>query len=235
MPWHLLLKGYIMKKNEAVTTEDILIKLCNSVTDVLGAASGLDINYSPMVQRIHKTSLKPDLGCFVLFDGAFSGLVVINFTAAAAMEVYQSYLMSMGIPQEELATQHTSDEVGNVMGELMNQILGDFTGKVSQQLQTSISQSQPKMLTLNKQVLFSVDTNLDRPQARRVSFYTTRNNIFYLELAMDKTEFIQLHDFQPEEVDPDAILAGTSQKTSPAETKSGDSSEQDDLLASLGL
>lgn len=226
---------------KSVSTDDILIKLCNSVKNVLSTAAQTPIDYSPMIQRISKTSLKPDIGCFVLFDGAFSGLVVINFTASAALEVYQSYLMQMGIPKEELATAHTSDEVGNVMGELMNQILGDFTGKVSHELKTHITQSQPKMLTINKQVMLAIDTNLDRPQARRVSFYTGKNNIFYLELAMDKTEFLQLHDFEAsEELDPDAIIAQTSkdQKAAedaaakPAESKADDA---DDLLASLGL
>ena len=228
------------KKSDPISTEDILLKLCHSVTSVLSEATHHEINYSPMVQRISKTCLRPDIGCFVLFDGAFSGLVVINFTAAAALEVYQNYLVNMGIPKEELATLHTSDEVGNVMGELMNQILGDFTSKVSQELHTSINQSQPKMLTLNKQVLISVDTNLDRPQARRVSFYTEKNNIFYMELAMDKTEFIQLHDFERhEEVDPDTLLQSIANgenpngnNHAPQETRNDD---HDDLLASLGL
>ena len=228
------------KKSAPISTEDILLKLCHSVTSVLSEATHHEINYSPMVQRISKTCLRPDIGCCVLFDGAFSGLVVINFTAAAALEVYQNYLVNMGIPKEELATLHTSDEVGNVMGELMNQILGDFTSKVSQELHTSINQSQPKMLTLNKQVLISVDTNLDRPQARRVSFYTEKNNIFYMELAMDKTEFIQLHDFERhEEVDPDTLLQSIANGENPngnhhapQETRNDD---HDDLLASLGL
>ena len=230
------------KKNAPISTEDILLKLCHSVSSVLTEATRHEVNYSPMVQRISKTCLRPDIGCFVLFDGAFSGLVVINFTASAALEVYQNYLMNMGIPKEELATLHTSDEVGNVMGELMNQILGDFTNKVSQELHTSINQSQPKMLTLNKQVLISVDTNLDRPQARRVSFYTEKNNIFYMELAMDKTEFIQLHDFQPhEQVDPDSLLESIANGEIPGGAVSASpisepaSNGHDDLLASLGL
>jgi len=147
--------------------------------------------------------------------------------------------MQMGIPKEELATQHTSDEVGNVMGELMNQILGDFTGKISHELKTHITQSQPKMLTINKQVLLSIDTNLDRPQARRVSFYTGKNNIFYLELAIDRTEFIQLHDFETnQELDPDAILAAEASKQDSPEEKivySNGNNDSDDLLASLGL
>ena len=69
-------------------TEDVLVSLCNSVTRVLNVATQSKINYSAMVQRITKTCLKPDIGCFVLFDGGFSGLVVINFSAQAAMERY---------------------------------------------------------------------------------------------------------------------------------------------------
>ena len=56
-------------------TEDLLISLCNSVVDVLVAATHSQIRYSAMVQRISKTCLKPDIGCFVLFVGGFSGLV----------------------------------------------------------------------------------------------------------------------------------------------------------------
>jgi hypothetical protein len=52
-----------------------------------------------MVQRITKTCLKPDIGCFVLFDGGFSGLVVLNFSAQTAMELYESYMLNMGMPK----------------------------------------------------------------------------------------------------------------------------------------
>lgn len=218
-------------------TEDILTSLCNSVTRVLTLATTSEIHYSGMVQRITKTCLKPDIGCFVLFDGGFSGLVVLNFSAATAMELYESYMLNMGMPKSELASAHTSDEVGNIMGELMNQIVGDFTGKVRRELQTNITQNQPKMLVLNKQVVLSVDTQLDKPESRRVTFYTGKNNIFYLELAIDRTEFIKLHDFEVNEmVNPDEVLAqanaaGTSTAAPPPDANS----DQDELLKSLGM
>lgn len=191
-----------------------------------------------MVQKINKTSLKPDFGCFVLFDGGFSGLVVINFTAKAALEVYSQYMRNMGMPEEELAVLHTSDEVGDVLGELMNQLVGDFTNKIRKELQTNITQNQPKMLSLNKQVILSVDTNLDRPQARRVTFSTENNNIFYLELAMDKTEFIQLEEFEVQDDEsPDSILEATRQKMSSKsrEENASDADLASDLLDELGL
>jgi chemotaxis protein CheY-P-specific phosphatase CheC len=220
-------------------TEDILLSLCNSVTRVLTVATQSQVHFSGMVQRISKTCLKPDIGCFVLFDGGFSGLVVINFSAQSAMELYESYMLNMGMSKDELASSHTSDEVSNVMGELMNQIVGDFTGKVARELQTHITQNQPKMLVLTKQVMLSVDTNLDKPEARRVTFYTGRNNIFYLELAIDRTEFIRLFDFEPLEADdPDDLIAQANAESKAAPkpiVQPAPSKDQDDLLDSLGM
>ncbi len=227
-----------MKKNKVITTEDILLKLCQSVSSILTEATSTNISYSAMVQKITKTSLKPDFGCFVLFDGGFSGLVVINFESKAALEVYTNYMRNMGMPEEELAVLHTSDEVADVLGELMNQIVGGFTNQVRKDLQTHITQNQPKMLSLNKQVNLSVDTNLDRPQARRVTFSTEQSNIFYLELAMDKTEFIQLGDFEvAEEQSPDDILEQARSKMSnnKSSEKSSSNAASDDLLDDLGI
>lgn len=187
------------KRSRAITTEEVLLILCQSVSQVLESTGNAGVEYSPMVQKINQTCLRPDIGCFVLFDGGFSGLVIINFDALSSMEIYRNYLTSMGMPEDELAQFHTADEVSNVMGEIMNQIVGDFTNRIRKELQTSITQSQPKMMAINKQVQISVNTTLDRPQSRRVTFSTKNNNIFYLELSMDKTEFIKLHDFETED------------------------------------
>ena len=221
-----------------VNTEDILIRLCDSVTEVLSTATQSPLRYSGMVMRITKTCLKPDIGCFVLFDGGFSGLVVLNFTSAAAMEIYENYMLTMGMSKDDLATVHTSDDVSNVMGELMNQMVGSFTGKLARELQTQITQNQPKMLVLNKQVMLSVDTNLDNPEARRVTFYTANNNIFYLEMAVDRVEFVKLVDFEAESAtDPDQVLAqvDAQSKQGKVAKSAKQTSEHDDLLSSLGM
>ncbi|MCG6202651.1 DUF3334 family protein [Psychromonas antarctica] len=226
-----------MAKTKTITTDDILLILCNSIRSVLTTATDHSINYSAMVQKITKTCLKPDLGCFVLFDGGFSGLVIINFTAGAALEIYQNYMSYMGIPKNELAQSHTADDVGDVMGELMNQIVGDFTSVVGHELHTSITQNQPKMLTINKQVMLSIDTNLDKPQARRVTFTTEKNNIFYLELAMDKTEFIKLPTFkEKDKFDLDALFDNKKEETTEsAPAKTTNSLVDLDLLEQLGI
>lgn len=230
-----------MRKNHTITTDDILIKLCHSLADVLSVATESQIKYSPMVQKINKTSLKPDIGCFVLFDGGFTGLVVTNFSASAAMELYKNYMLRMGFTDSDLAIHHTADDVANILGELMNQVVGDFTGKIGREFKISITQNQPKMLALHKQIILSVDTNLDRPQVRRVSFTTANNQIFYLELAMDKTEFIQLEAFEIDKQDPDTIFeaAYVAQEQQNQLTSSNKNTENNtdnqDLLDQLGL
>src|SRR6218665_4077682 len=102
------------------------------------------------------------------------------------------------------------------MGELMNQVVGDFTGKVRREMQTHITQNQPKMLVLNKQVMLSVDAHLDKHEARRVTFYTGNNHLFYLELAIGRPEFIKLYASEPQEVpDADALMPQAQQLPPP--------------------
>ncbi|MCL1114104.1 DUF3334 family protein [Shewanella basaltis] len=236
-----------MHSSHTVNNDDILLKLCHSVSHVLSSTSASQVSHAGMVQSISRTRLKPDLGCFSIFDGGFSGLVVINFSADAAIEIYRRYMINMGMPESELAFSHTSDDVSNVMGELMNQILGDFIGKISKELQTSISQSQPKMLTINKELTISVDTNLDNAVARRVSFRTENNHIFYLEFAMDKTEFIRSADFEmDEEFDADSLIEAHGKAAHKPKVQTKDmindpsvkgivADDADDLLSELGL
>jgi len=227
-------------KSKTINTDQVLITLCESVTEVLTKASGNNITYSAMVQKITKTCLRPDVSSFVLFDGGFNGLVVTNFTSEAAVEIYQDYMRNMGMPESEISQSYLSDDVSNVLGELTNQVVGDFTFKVREQLQTHITQSQPKMMAITKLVQISVDTAMDRPQMRRVTFSTATNKIFYLEFAMDKTEFIQLHDFDAAEtIDPDEIIESSAKENkeaanSPAPIEEEDDAD-DDFMASLGL
>jgi len=184
-----------MAANEIKNTEDVLAILCDSVSNVLTTTTQSEIKFSPMIQKIGKTCLKPDIGCFVLFEGAFSGLIIINLTADAAIELYQKHMLAMGMPQEELSSIHTSDDVGNLLSELMNQIVGDFQGELEHQAMLSINQTQPKMLVVNKELVLSINTNLERPQSRRVVFSTENRNTFYLEMSMEKTEFTKLKGF----------------------------------------
>jgi hypothetical protein len=84
-------------------------------------------------------------------------------------------------------------------------------------------------------VALSVDTHLDKPEARRVTFYTGKNNIFYLELAIDRTEFIKLHDFEVNEVtNPDELIAQTHAELK-ASSPAVEIVDHEELMKSLGM
>ncbi|MDA8125618.1 MAG: DUF3334 family protein [Deltaproteobacteria bacterium] len=198
-------------QTEAITVvspEDIFRILTHSVQSVLTSATNDAITYSPMVQCIQKTCLKPDIGCFVLFSGDFTGLVLLNFSDEAAMEIYRKYMVSMGMPEEELATSYTADEVANSLGELMNQCIGRFRGDLERETCIFVYQNQPKMLAITEAVEISVEASIDKPQLRKISFKTADGNRFYMEVSLGNMNFYSLFPFQkPEEFDVDDIMA----------------------------
>lgn len=197
------------------STDDILIILCKSVQKVLSKASGEQVSFSPIVQKINKTCLKPDIGCFTVFEGGLSGLLILNFTAEAAIEIYTSYMINMGMPKEELSILHTSDDVANSLGELMSQAMGRFQTELRQELQVSIKLNVPKMLVISKDLVISIDKKIDTPQYRRVSFETENHRPFFLELGIEKTEFETLFPFEKEEEeDIDDLLLAEQRKQS---------------------
>ena len=89
----------------------------------------------------------------------------------------------------------------------MNQIIGNFTRIISEDLHIRIDQSQPKMLVLPREVQISISVNLDNPKYGKVTFHTEGGNVFYVELAMDDTSFVALKGFESRsELSPDDIL-----------------------------
>ena len=110
---------------EQIATIDIVAHLfCQATKKTLDKSTQKTVKYSNTLQSIPKVSLRPELGCFVQFSGDYNGLVVMNFSADAAMELYRSHMTTMGLPEEKLAKDYTSAEVVDTMGEMTNQIMG---------------------------------------------------------------------------------------------------------------
>jgi len=183
-----------------ILTDDVIKILCNSVQSVFSSAVKKEISISPMVKEIKDTCLRPDIGCFVLFQGDFSGLIIINFTKEAAMEIYRNYMICMGMPEEDLAGNHTSDEVASSLGELLNQCFGKFRFDLESQTGIFVSQNQPKMLVVNESVLIAIQTGQDRQQLRQISFKTFSGNRFHLEVSLGDIKFYSMFNAKKTEV-----------------------------------
>jgi len=148
-----------------------------------------EVTYSTTIQKVPKVSMKPDLTCFVQFDGDYIGLVVINFSADAAYEIYEKYMLAMGMPREELATSIASPEVSDSIGEITNQLMGQIIKDIGDIFDLNAEFGQPKALTLNSAITLVIDT--DYAENRRLSF-KIGNYSFRIEIAMEHTEFIQI-------------------------------------------
>jgi len=175
---------------EELETIDLVANIFSQATKkTLDKGTKKTIKYSKTIQAIPKVSLKPEIGCFVLFNGDYNGLVVMNFSAAAAMDLYTSYMTSMGLPESELAKDYTSNEVVDTMGEMTNQIMGRSMSMVESKFDLSSFFGQPKSLSLTSAITLTPDLNYQ--DNRRISFAIGTHK-FYMELALEKVKFISI-------------------------------------------
>lgn len=175
---------------------------CLATKKTLEKSTNLAITYSKTLQRIPRVSLKPELGCFVQFLGDYSGLLVINFTAAAAVDLYRNYMLTMGMPESGLAREATSGEVVDTMGEITNQIMGRAMRMVEAKFDLNSYFGQPKALSLSNGISLVPEASNTNSMSdnsedcifdnRRIVFKLEDSSRFYLEIAMERIEFIML-------------------------------------------
>ncbi len=162
---------------------------CQAVKRTLEKSTKKDIKYSKTIQVIPKVSLRPEVGCFVQFTGDYNGLVVVNFSAGAAMELYRSYMLAMGMQESDLAKNATSAEVVDTMGEMTNQFMGKAMQMVEGKFDLTSYIGQPKALSLNTAITLTPD--LDFQDNRRLVF-SLETHRFQMEMALERTEFVSL-------------------------------------------
>jgi CheY-specific phosphatase CheX len=174
-----------------VTVDIIASLFAQAVQKTLEKSTKKNIKYSKTFIAVPKVCLKPEVGSFVQFSGDYNGLVIINFSAAAALNLYKSYMTTMGLPENELARESTSSEVVDTIGELTNQIMGRSMRNVESKYDLTSYFGQPKALSLNSAITLSPDLNFS--DNRRISF-SVGTDRFHLEVAIEKMEFVTISD-----------------------------------------
>lgn len=176
---------------ERVSTIDIISGIFSeAVKSVIEMSTHKNITYSSTLQKIPKVCLRPEIGCFVQFNGDYNGLVIMNFSAESAMTIYTSSMVALGIPEDECAKNFTSSEVADSIGELVNQIMGQSMRRVQEKYDLASSCGQPKALALNSAIILSIDSGYEYRDNRRIVFSLDKSSRFYMELTMEQTEFI---------------------------------------------
>lgn len=177
--------------NNMPTVDILAAVFCQAAKITLDKCTRQSIKFSKTLQGVPKVSLRPEMGSFVQFSGDYNGLVVMNFSAGAALDIYKTYMLAMGIAESELAKEHTSNEVVDTMGEITNQIMGRAVRLVETKYDLSAFFGQPKALALNSAITLTPDC--DYRENRRISF-SIGTNRFHMELAMEKTDFIPMEE-----------------------------------------
>lgn len=173
---------------------------CLATKNTLEKGIGHEVSYVKTIQSIPRVSIRPDLGCFVQFFGDYNGLVALSFSAQAAVYLYRNYMITMGLPAEELVEDVTSAEVVDTIGEITNQIMGRAMRMVEAKYDLNANFGQPKALALNNGITLVPDASSPNASTadeagvfdnRRIVFKFEESR-FYLEIAMERIEFITI-------------------------------------------
>lgn len=172
---------------------------CLATKNTLEKGTGKTVNFVKTIQSIPRVSIRPDIGCFVQFSGDYNGLVALTFSAAAALHIYRNYMITMGLPPEELVNDSTSAEVADTLGEITNQIMGRAMRMVEAKFDLNSYFGQPKALSLNNGISLVPEASNTNTMTsdedsvfdnRRIVFKLEDGSRFYLEIAMERIEFI---------------------------------------------
>ncbi len=165
---------------------------CEATKEVLDASTGREITFAKTIQKVPKVHLRPDIGCFVLFSGDYSGIMIINFTAKAAMSIYRNQMTRMGLPEDSLATEYTADDVVDGIGETINQIIGNVRRQIENRYGLAASNTQPKAIALATSIMLTIDAHdIENELCRRLSFKIDGHS-FHIEISLEKTEFASI-------------------------------------------
>ena len=227
-----------MQESSLSTVDRVAKIFCHAVKEVIDTSTGMDVRFAPTIQDVPSISLKPDVGCFVQFSGDYSGLFIMNFSKEAALEIYQKAMSFMGLPDDEISKDFDSDEVVNYVGEIINQVIGKARQKIEATYGLSANNNQPKAITISTAITLSVATMLDRPVCRKISFRTGDGNPFYVEMNLEKTEFISLESERDKGLgDIQEHVDRVIEESGPGPSKNAPKSQEelDQMMADLGL
>ncbi len=192
-----------MARKRKSTINEIAQFLGEAVKEVLEMNTGSPIKIAPTLQRISNVSLRPDIGCFVEFNGDYNGLLCMNFSKDAALELYQKAMKTLGLPEEEIASDPLAEEVSNFVGEIVNQIIGNFRRKIEQKYGLVAYNNQPRAIVVSRTIIMYIDTFLQSSQSRKIAFRTEEGKLFYAEISLEQTEFIPYG--KPEEAEEASV------------------------------
>ncbi|MGK5093080.1 DUF3334 family protein [Deltaproteobacteria bacterium TL4] len=165
----------------------------NAIINIIERSCQFKISASKTAQFVPSIQLSEQIGTFVSFHGNYGGLMVINFSGDAALEIVQASLKTMGMPEEDIPTHYMSDDVRNSLGELVNHIIGKARTDIQVHYELTAQATIPAVVPITTPIglFFEKVASVDNP-CIRLSFYTPGKNRFQMELTMEPSRFVNL-------------------------------------------
>lgn len=182
---------------ESPQTIDSVAQLISQATiEVMQGSSGTEVIAAPYFQKIPSIYLKPDVSCFIQFEGDYRGLLVTNFPKQTATEYFRSSMLFMGLPPEEIPENYDAEQVLDSVGELVNQLIGRIRQKIQAKYGFHGTNRRPKPLEIVDSILLSIQgiPNNSMEECRRLSFRFQDKFPFTIEFYLERTEFVLLQD-----------------------------------------
>jgi len=186
---------------ENLAIDQVALAFCLATKNTLEKGIGKVVTYVKTIQSIPRVSIRPDIGCFVQYSGDYNGLVALTFSEMSALYLYRNYMITMGLPPEELVNDATSAEVVDTIGEITNQIMGRAMRMVEAKYDLNAYFGQPKALSLSNGISLVPEASTSNTMMadqdsifdnRRIVFKLEDGSRFYLEIAMERIEFIKV-------------------------------------------
>jgi len=158
----------------------------SSIRDLIQSSTSKKILVSKTAMQVGGIQISGDVGAFVAFKGDYSGIMVLNFEADAALEIVSDTLIMMGFPEDEVPKHHGSDEVRSNIGEIVNQAIGKCRSQVQEKFDLTARANIPAVVPITVPIaLTMVAKEPAEMECVRVSFTTVKRNKFYMELALE--------------------------------------------------
>tara|TARA_B100000959_G_scaffold285605_1_gene360895 strand:+ start:1100 stop:1645 length:546 start_codon:yes stop_codon:yes gene_type:complete len=156
-------------------------------------ATGMKINISSTYQKIPNIMIAGDIGSFVSFKGDYNGILIMNFSGDAAVEIVTAYLKLMGMPDGDIPKNHTSDDVRNNIGEVVNQIIGKSRHLIQERYDLAAKANIPAVVPISTPIGLILETaQTEDQECVRISMSTPSSKRFYIELSMEPTKLVEI-------------------------------------------
>ncbi|MBF0238479.1 MAG: DUF3334 family protein [SAR324 cluster bacterium] len=166
----------------------------DALKEVIERSCQLKVSVSKTAQFIPGIQLSEDIGAFVNFWGNYKGLMVLNFSGDAALELVTAALRNMGMPEDEIPTHYMSDDVRGALGELVNHIIGKARTDIQNKFELVAHATIPAVVPITTPIglYFKTTTSSDGHPCVRLSIRTPQNHRFHMELTTEPTLFTTL-------------------------------------------